>query len=263
MKDDGINQRRERYLEYIKNFRLMDDDFMKLVFEDTECVQVLLRVIMDMPDLLVKSVKTEYTVHNIHGRGVLFDVYAIDGTGRAYNIEIQRDDKGAGRKRARLNSSMLDCALVKEGDNHDKIPETYVIFITENDVLGSNLPIYHVDRVISETGELFNDESHIIYVNGNIQDDTALGRLMHDFICTNASDMHYDVLAKRVGYFKESERGVSSMCKAMEDFRAEVRAEGRTEGEAKKEAEIIEKLRRSGMSEDTIQKILATEISPK
>jgi hypothetical protein len=86
---------------------------------------------------------------------------------------------------------------------------------------------------------------------------------MHDFICTNASDMHYDVLAKRVGYFKESERGVSSMCKAMEDFRAEVRAEGRTEGEAKKEAEIIEKLRRSGMSEEEIQKILATEISPK
>jgi hypothetical protein len=49
------------------------------------------------------------------------------------------------------------------------------------------------------------------------------------------------------------------MCKAMEDFRAEVRAEG----EAKKEAEIIEKLRRSGMSEEEIQKILETEISPK
>lgn len=54
-----------------------------------------------------------------------------------------------------------------------------------------------------------------------IKDETALGKLMHDFACTNAKDMYYEVLADRVHYFKEDEKGVAVMCKAMEDMRNE------------------------------------------
>lgn len=39
-----------------------------------------------------------------------------------------------------------------------------MIFITENDVMKAGLPIYHIDRVVRETGKLFEDEEHIIYV---------------------------------------------------------------------------------------------------
>jgi hypothetical protein len=45
-------------------------------------------------------------------------------------------------------------------------------------------------------------------VNSQIKDETALGKLMHDFACTNAKDMYYEVLADRVHYFKENEKGV-------------------------------------------------------
>ena len=102
-----------------------------------------------------------------------------------------------------------------------KKDETYVIFITENDALKRKLPIYHIDRVIRETGEVFEDESHIIYVNSKIQDNTALGKLMHDFSCKKAENMHYKVLADRVHYFKEDEEGVAVMCRAMEEMRDE------------------------------------------
>lgn len=66
----------------------------------------------------------------------------------------------------------------------------YVIFITENDVLKSNLPIYHIDRTIRETQKSFNDEAHIIYVNSQIINETELGKLMHDFRCKDAKDMY-------------------------------------------------------------------------
>ena len=72
---------------------------------------------------------------------------------------------------------------------------------------------------------MFNDQSHIIYVNSQIKDETALGKLMHDFTCTNAKDMYYEVLADRVHYFKEDEKGVAIMCKAMEDMRNEAARE--------------------------------------
>ena len=86
-------------------------------------------------------------------------------------------------------------------------------------MLGDGPPIYHIDRTVRETGALFGDESHILYVNAQIKDDTALGQLMHDFSCTSAEEMHYQILADRVRYFKEDTEGVATMCKAMEDMR--------------------------------------------
>ncbi len=68
----------------------------------------------------------------------------------------------------------------------------------------------------------FNDGEHIIYVNGADKDSsTELGRLMHDFFCTNPDDMYFKQLADKVRYFKEDEKGVTAMCKAMEDMRNE------------------------------------------
>ena len=48
---------------------------------------------------------------------------------------------------------------------------------------------------------------------------TELGKLMHDFFCTDPDDMHYKELADKVRYFKEDEKGVATMCKVMEDMR--------------------------------------------
>ena len=108
---------------------------------------------------------------------------------------------------------------------YDALTETYVIFITENDVLKSGLPIYHIDRIVQETGKPFGDEAHIIYVNSQIKDETELGKLMHDFSCADPKDMYYKILADRVRYFKEDAEGVATMCKVMEDMRNEAARE--------------------------------------
>lgn len=57
-----------------------------------------------------------------------------------------------------------------------------------------------------------------------------MGKLMHDFLCSDPDDMHFDILAERSRYFKENPKGVSEMCKAMEDMRNEALERGRTEG---------------------------------
>ena len=43
---------------------------------------------------------------------------------------------------------------------------------------------------------------------------------MHDFACTNTKDMYYEVLADRVHYFKEDEKGVAVMCKEAAKMKA-------------------------------------------
>lgn len=100
----------------------------------------------------------------------------------------------------------------------ENLAETFVIFITENDVIGSNKPIYHIDRYIKEAEEYFNDGSHIIYVNAGYKDNTELGKLMHDFSVTEPDDMNFKVLANVANYYKKNKEGIQAMCKAMEDM---------------------------------------------
>ena len=68
----------------------------------------------------------------MQGRSAVLDVHAVDSTNKEFDVEIQRKDAGAGAKRARHNSSLLDAHILKPGDDTEDIPDSYVIFITEN-----------------------------------------------------------------------------------------------------------------------------------
>jgi hypothetical protein len=202
---------------------LIDDDFMNACFDGyIEGTELLLRIILNKQDIHVKRVTTQKSIKNLLGRDICLDIDADDDSGKEYNIEVQRADKGADRKRARYHSSILDAHLLRPKDKFSDLPETFVIFITENDVIGKGKPLYRIERWIEEIDEPFNDGEHIIYVNGADKNaSTELGKLMHDFFCTDADDMHYKELADKVRYFKEDEKGVAAMCKVMEDMRKE------------------------------------------
>lgn len=221
MDEKEFLRQREEDLQRLRGFRLLDDDFMAKVFEDKACAELLLRIILKKNDLIVKEVYGQLALKNLQGRSVRLDVFATDSTGKVYNIEVQRSDRGAVAKRARYNAALIDANITEPGDEYEALNECYVIFITENDVIGAGLPIYHAERVIQETGNPFGDEQHILYVNAQIRDETELGKLMHDMWCVEAEDMHYSVLAERVRYFKENEEGVATMCRAMEEMRNE------------------------------------------
>ena len=79
-------------------------------------------------------------------------------------------------------------------------------------------------------GKKFKDGSIIIYVNGDIRDNTPLGKLMHDFACAKAQNMYYHELAEVVKYYKETEEGKEFMCQIIDEIRTEGRQEGRAEG---------------------------------
>lgn len=215
-------QTHQQDLERLKLLRYMDDDFMTVCLADNfEGVELILQIVLRKKDIKIKSVRTQEVLKNLQGRSAALDVYAVDSDNKEFDVEIQRKDAGA--KRARHNSSLLDAHILKSGEETEDIPDSYVIFITENDVMKGNQPIYPVERyvTIGENKVLFGDGSHIIYVNGKYRGDDEIGKLMHDFSCTNPDDMNYEALAKKARYFKQDEKGVKAMCKIMEDMRNE------------------------------------------
>lgn len=225
-----FEKKHQEDLQRLRGFRLLDDDFMTKVFEDISCAELLLRIILNDEGIRVLEAHSQRGIKNLQGRSVKLDILAVDSHNRVFNVEVQRSDRGAGAKRARYNSALIDANVTEPGDQYEDLNETFVIFITENDVMKAGLPIYHIDWVVRETGKLFEDEEHIIYVNSQIKDETKLGRLMHDFSCTDAKDMYNKVLADRVRYFKEDERGVEIMCREMEIMRNQAHEEGIEKG---------------------------------
>lgn len=237
-----LERKRLEDLQRIQSLRLLDDDFMNKVFEDKACAEFLLQIILERTDLTVQKVHSQHNLKNLQGRSVRLDILATDEAGRVYNIEVQRSDKGAGAKRARYNSSLIDANITEPGDNYENLNETYVIFITEHDVLKAGRPIYHIDRMIQETNASFGDGSHILYVNAQIKDNTALGQLMHDFACTKAEEMHYPILAKRVRYFKEEQEGVATMSRIFEEIKREAAQEAARKTAREKSIQVARRM---------------------
>ncbi len=206
------------YAEIIQKLCLFDDCFMSAVFEDIRLVELMLRIILDKPDLKVIRSKTQYNIKNLYGRSVRLDILATDSSGKIYNIEVQRDESGAIPERARYNSSLMDSHIEITGKELKSLPETYVIFITEHDYFKRGKPLYKIERINLGTGELFNDGAHIIYVNGDNRDDTDLGKLMADFASTDPKQFHYRELAKAVNYYKNNQEGVHYMSGISEEL---------------------------------------------
>lgn len=215
-------EERRQNLEQLANYRPLDDDFMRELFRnDLELAQFVLRIIIGKPDLKLIKEETQYDLQHLFGeRSICLDVFGVDDENQQYDIEVQRQDKGATPKRARYHSSAMDVDNLKEKQQFDKLPNTYVIFITENDFFGKGKAVYPIERMNLATGEPFDDGEHILYINGayeNKDDNSDLAKLIHDFRCSKADDMLLSPLADRTRYFKETPEGVEYMCKAMED----------------------------------------------
>lgn len=248
-------------IETVKSYTYMTDRFMTMAF-DKPVAQHILSVIMGK-NLIVKSVKSQPVEDDFFSRSCRFDVLAEDSNGKIYNIEVQNSNEGAVPRRARYNCEKLDELVIRKGMAYNDYPETYVIFITQNDVLGDGLPIYHIRRHIEENGKLFDDGQQIIYVNGeNTDTSTALGQLMADMQQKDAAKMSNKILADKMNILKKG-RTFETMCREIEKLTADVTAEVAAKVTAEEQKKAIKKLakvcRDFGLGPDAISQKLMSE----
>ena len=182
---------------------------MRCIFkDDIPLVQHVLRILTGKDDLEIVSIETQADMKRLVGaRSLCLDAFGTDSTGKKYDLEIQRADKGAGAHRARYHSSVMDVENLDAGEEFEALPDTYTIFITENDIFARGKAFYPIERMNLGTGDLFGEVEHIQYVNGSYEGDDAIGILMHDFRCSNPDDMIDDKMAAKTRYFKETEEG--------------------------------------------------------
>ena len=253
---DFLEKHRAYYEELLQRLTMMSDMFMRNVLKSRDCAQEVLRIILGEKDLEVVEVETQQDYKNLHGRSLELDCVALTGDGRVFDIEVEQKVSRAHPQRARYHNGLMDMNLLDPGDDFERMPEMYTIFIVGGDVLKEGKIFYRIDRTVWGSGRLFGDQSHVIYINASAVKhlDTAvkelpekeadLYRLVHDFHCKNADEMYNSVLAKRVRELKETEGGRQIMCEEMNKIYRWGQREGQKEGKKLGEKYGLEKANR-------------------
>ena len=80
-------------MQILAGFRLLDDDFMTMVFqENIEAARLLLNILLKRADIEVVEVITQKEEKNpiVGGRSIVLDIFARDSEGKNYDVEVQR-----------------------------------------------------------------------------------------------------------------------------------------------------------------------------
>ena len=171
---------------------------------------------------------------------------------RQFNIELQKRKEDNLIKRSRFYSSVLDQSALFPAEKYDEMPDTYVIMVLQNDILGGKKPIYHIERMIPETKLPFGDGNHIIFVNGEMAgEDTPLSRMLHDFQEADPDRLYSDVLRNRMKQIKGSKEE-SSMKTKWDIYLDEEREEGKAEGQTEVRTTFVKGMDAQGLPAETI-----------
>lgn len=231
----------EEKLERVKDFRLIDDVFFEVFAQDKAACQEILRVILEDDALTVEDVVVQSSKRNIYGRSVRLDALCTLGDGSKSNVEVQRADNDDHFRRVRFNAASITVKDSEPGEHFDEILDLYMVYISEKDFIGDKYTVYHVDKVIRETGKRVDDGVHEVYVNTKIKDGSRISELMDCFTEKKVENQSFPATTKRFRELKETEGGASAVCEIVEKLVEESREKGRAE-EGEKMGKLIDVL---------------------
>ena len=182
------------------------------------------------------------------------------GSGTRVNIEVQRSDQDDHLRRVRFNVSSITVKESNTGEKFENVLDLYVVYISEKDIFKGNRTIYHVEKILRETGEPVEDGLHEIFVNTAVFDGTDIAELMSCFLKKEVNHPKFPRLSNEVNRIKHTEGGVDVMCEVMQRYETIAKEEGRREGRVEGRLQLIASMLMSGKTAQEIA--IFTGISP-
>ncbi len=249
-KEERIRQGAEK----LKQLTLLSDTFASVVLQDIGACEHVVRTILGRDDIHILEVIPQHRLLNITAKDSILDVHAQDDAGRQINIEIQRKDTLDHAKRTRYYSAMLDKGLLEKGAAYHELAEVYIIYISETDIWGTGKVVTPVVKTLGPGGLPYDDGSHVIYVNAQIDDGSAVAKLMQYFKTSDPEDFSQGALSERVHYLKSEKKGDKQMCAVAEELFKWGVESGMEEGKLAKAKAMAQSMYADGLPVDTIAK---------
>jgi len=199
---------KDKLLNYvIENFRPIDDKMMNVIFKNNiPLIQRMIQIILDKQSLVITSLSSQNHIDYLIGRkSVILDIKAVDDDGKIYNIEMQRNPKGAVTRRARYHHSVIDVNEMDKSNDYMLLPDCYVIFITETDTFHDGKLIHKFCMYDVDNEKYANDGQYTVYLNTDFNYDdvnTDLLKLIHDIREPDPKNMYLSEFKQAMKYCK-------------------------------------------------------------
>jgi len=241
----------EEQMALVRSLNVIDDILFHKIAEDREVCEEILQIVLEMPNLKVIQSQVQRFLRNNGTHSVILDALCELDDGSMANIEVQKADDDNHQKRVRFNQSNIDTTFTEKGIKYKELPDMYMVFISKFDIFEKGRTVYHIDRVIRETGDVVENGVHEIYANVAVDDGSDIAELMQYF--KDSSGMHdkFAKMSNRVNYFKHEKEGVKIMASLFEKYVTEERAEATVEAQKKGIKSLAKLCRKFNQSHET------------
>ncbi|MDO4313032.1 MAG: Rpn family recombination-promoting nuclease/putative transposase [Eubacteriales bacterium] len=247
----------------VEQLNIIDDIFFQKMAEDIGFCEETISTAMGQK-VKVLQVVPQDSIKNLQGRSVVVDALCELEDGRNVDVEIQKANDDDHQKRVRYNASCITANITSPGEKFGNVPDVVVIYISEFDMFHGGKAVYHVNRIVQETGKAVYNGMTEIYINTRIDDGSDIAKLMKIYTEKDAYDYErFPNTSARKAEFKKNEGGEQKMSSILRDIAkewAEEMAQEIAEERAQEIAEereevIIRKLLKKGMPIEEVAEI--------
>ena len=244
----------KKFEKYAKLLNPIDDLMFCKMAEHKEFCEEILRVILEDDGLTIIEAIPQWQGKNLTGRSVVLDAKCVTGDGRHINIEVQKADDDNHLKRARYNAAILTTNISETGKKFEFIPDVCIVFISKFDIFDGGLTLYHIDKVVRETGQIIEDGLTEIFVNTVNYDGSKPARLMKLFTDNDAySNDEFPVTSELKSRLKSSEGGSRAMNEILEKLISDEKRKSEKRGEKRGRKEGIKEGKIKGANEEKLR----------
>lgn len=149
----------------LQELTIKDNFLFAAVMMDPENCRRVLECALDMSIEHVEVSSEKSIVYHPEYKGIRLDVYARDENNTHFNVEMQVV-KSELFKRSRYYHSQMDMELMLSGEEYEKLPDSYVIFICDFDPVGLKKYRYTMRKTFAEdTVYDYCDGSHTVFLS--------------------------------------------------------------------------------------------------
>lgn len=142
------------------------DAFMfAAAMEDEEICRMVLERVLEIPIKAVKVQSESVLLYNSDYRGIRMDVFADDGAGTVFDVEMQTTNRGNLPRRSRFYQAQMDASALSPGEDFKRLPESFVIFLCRFDPFGRGRCRYTFQERCREDGETLGDGTCKVFLN--------------------------------------------------------------------------------------------------
>lgn len=239
----------EKINEIARNMNPIDDIFFRKMAEYLPFCEEILQVILADKKLKVIEGLPQFHGTNLQGRSVIFDLKCTLGTGEEVDVEVQKADDDDHQRRVRYNGAVLTTNITDTGKRFADVPDVIVVYISRFDIFASGKTVYHVRRVVEETGAVVENGFREIYVNAAIDDGSDVAELMKVFMQNDSYSEKFPITSARKKQFKLREDSDMNINEELEKLYAMSTEKGRKEGLKKGRQEGRQEGKKEGLKE--------------